>query len=252
MKIYFGTNLKMYKTVSETTQYLDSLIELTKDINRDQIELFVIPSYTSLPAASSCVDQQLIRLGSQNVCWEEEGQFTGEISPRMLKELGIDLIMAGHSERRHIFGETNQQENLKVKKVVGEGMTALLCIGETQAEKESGVSIEALRIQLKTGLKGIPASVLNKIRIAYEPVWSIGSSGVPASPEYAQAMHQEIKNCLFELYQQPALKIPVLYGGSVNLENAVPLIRQPDVDGLFIGRSAWDAFSFNRILRACL
>lgn len=112
-KLYFGTNLKMYKNIADTVSYLQKLAENTKDISRDEITLFVIPSFTSLPSASTSVDHNLIKLGAQNMCWEEEGQFTGEISPLMLKELNLELVMIGHSERRHVFGETDFEENKK-------------------------------------------------------------------------------------------------------------------------------------------
>ena len=135
-KFYFGTNLKMYKNIKDTTDYLTSLERLTSDISRDEMELFVIPSYTSLPAATDAVSQNNIRLGAQNMGWADEGQFTGEISPLMLEELGIGLVMIGHSERRHVFHETDIEEHLKVKCGVKHGYTTLLCVGETDEEKE--------------------------------------------------------------------------------------------------------------------
>ena len=114
-KLYFGSNLKMYKNIQDTVAYLQKLVENTKDISRDEIELFIIPSYTTLESATKNVDRDYVLLGAQNMCWEDQGQFTGEISPLMLKELGLDLVMIGHSERRHVFGETDAEENKKVK-----------------------------------------------------------------------------------------------------------------------------------------
>lgn len=251
-KIYFGTNLKMYKTIQETTDFLHSLETLTKDISRDKIELFVIPSYTSLPAACSTTDRSLIRLGAQNMCWEEQGQFTGEISPLMLKELHTDLVMIGHSERRHVFGETDREENLKVKSSLEHGFTTLLCIGETKEEKDFGISDEVLRTQLKVGFHDVPAEDISKIWVAYEPVWSIGVNGTPASADYAEEKHKVIKQTLREIFGDAADHIPTLYGGSVNPQNAEDLIKQPSIDGLFIGRSAWNADNFNSIIRQVL
>lgn len=251
MKQYFGTNLKMYKNISQTRDYLKRLAELMRDMDRQKTELFVLPSYTALDTAVSCTDQSLIRLGSQNMCWAQEGQFTGEISPLMLKELGIELTMAGHSERRTIFKEDDRMECRKVEMAVRQGMTALLCIGETLEQKMSGISREVLRIQLKTGLSMVGAERLEKIWIAYEPVWSIGVNGIPADPQYAGNMHQSIKECLIELFGEAGAEVPVLYGGSVNMENARQFFTTPSIDGLFVGRSAWQADAFYKLICDC-
>ena len=149
-KLYFGSNLKMYKNIQDTVAYLQKLVENTKDISRDEIELFIIPSYTTLESATKNVDRDYVLLGAQNMCWEDQGQFTGEISPLMLKELGLDLVMIGHSERRHVFGETDVEENKKVKAALNHGFTTLLCIGETAEEKDFGISAEVLRTNLKS------------------------------------------------------------------------------------------------------
>lgn len=249
-KLYFGTNLKMYKTIQDTVGYLQKLVENTKDISREEIELFVIPSFTSLPGATAEVDRQYVKLGAQNMCWEEQGQFTGEISPLMLKELGLDLVMIGHSERRHVFGETDIQENKKVLCALEHGFTTLLCIGETDEEKEYGISDEVLRTQLIVGFHGVTPEQAKNLWVAYEPVWAIGVNGKPASVEYAEAKHQVIKQCLKELFgEEIAAQIPVLYGGSVNPGNANQLIVQPSIDGLFTGRSAWQADAFDKLIR---
>lgn len=248
-KLYFGTNLKMYKNISETTEYLTSLVENTKDISRDEIELFVIPSYTSLSDSVKCVDKKYIKLGAQNMCWEDKGQFTGEISPLMLKELDLDIVEIGHSERRHVFGETNQDECKKVNAALRHGFTALLCIGETLEEKEFNTSDEVLKTQLKIGLANVTEKDIENLWVAYEPVWAIGVNGIPASVEYAQEKHHLIKETLFEMFGEKSSKIPVLYGGSVNPGNANDLIIQPSIDGLFVGRSAWNAGPFNELIR---
>lgn len=248
-KVLLGTNLKMYKGMAETVSYLERLQELTQDLT-DKVCLFVTPSYTSLPAAVACIDDKHILLGAQNMHPEENGQFTGEISPLMLKELNLDIVEIGHSERRHVFGETDEQENKKVQSALLHGFTALLCVGETALEKEQGISEEVLRMQLKIGLQGIQASSIHALWIAYEPVWAIGVNGVPADPAYVQQRHAEIKKVLAELF--PGNDIPVLYGGSVNTENASVFMRLPAVDGLFIGRAAWDADKFNHLIRQVL
>lgn len=251
-KIYFGSNLKMYKNIKDTVSYLQKLVENTKDISRDEIELFIIPSYTTLESATNKIDRNYITLGAQNMCWEEQGQFTGEISPLMLEELGLNLVMIGHSERRHVFGETDIEENKKVKSALNHDFTTLLCIGETAEEKEFGISAEVLRAQLKIGFHNVPVEQAGKIWVAYEPVWSIGVNGTPASADYAEEMHKVIKQCLLEIFGDAGKDIPVLYGGSVNPENANELIIQPSIDGLFTGRAAWDADKFNSLIRDAL
>lgn len=248
-KLFLGSNLKMYKNIEDTVNYLKELTALTSDIDRKELELFIIPSYTALDRAASSIDRSLVRLGAQNMCWEEEGQFTGEISPKMLQEIGLDLVMIGHSERRHVFRETDEEENRKVKCGLEHGFTTLLCIGETADEKKYGLGAEVLRTQLKIGFDGVDASMTKRIWVAYEPVWSIGVNGTPASAEYAEQMHREIKGCLREIFGDVSGNIPVLYGGSVNMENAEKLIVQPSIDGLFIGRAAWQADKFNDLIR---
>ena len=214
-KLYMGTNTKMYKTAEETEKYIRELAELTEDISPDILQRFVIPSFTSLDKAVKA-SKGFIQIGAQNVGWEESGQFTGEISPVMLQEQGVDLVMIGHSERRH--------------------------------------SCEVLAEQLKIGLKHAPPErAKSKLWIAYEPVWAIGVNGTPAEPSYVEEIHQSVKNVLTGLFgSEIASQIPVLYGGSVSNENAVELIRLPAVDGLFVGRSAWDAENFNKIIRKSL
>ena len=248
-KLYFGSNLKMYKNIHDTVEYLQDLVAYTKDIRRDEIELFIIPSYTTLESATKNVDRTYVKLGAQNMCWEDEGQFTGEISPLMLKELGLDLVMIGHSERRHVFGETDMEENKKVKAALDHGFTTLLCIGETAEEKNYGISAEVLRTQLKVGFHDVPKTQIPNIWVAYEPVWSIGVNGTPATADYAEEMPKVIKQTLLEIFGSAGADIPVLYGGSVNPGTANDLIVQPSIDGLFTGRAAWQADKFDKLIR---
>lgn len=249
-KLFFGTNTKMFKTPSEAAEHISRLRELTGDISREDMELFVIPSYTSLHLAVPAAGEDII-IGAQNMGWEERGQYTGEISPLMLQELGVKLVMIGHSERRHVLHETDFEEEKKVRCAVEHGFRTLLCIGETMEQKNYGLSREVLSAQLKIGLHSVTAEQAKEhLWVAYEPVWAIGVNGVPADEGYANEMHREIKLCLAELFgEEIAGQIPVLYGGSVNKDNAVKLICQPDIDGLFIGRSAWDTENFNSIIR---
>ena len=252
-KLYLGTNTKMYKTIADTVSFLTELKDLTADIDRNLLELFVIPSYTSLEAAKRIVPEGDIKLGAQNMCWEEEGQYTGEISPLMLKELGIDIIEIGHSERRHILGETDEEVKRKVTAASRHGFTPLLCIGETLEQKDYGISNEILNIQLKIGLNQLSREQASRLWIAYEPVWAIGVNGIPADEGYADEKHAFIKETLVSMFGEKIGKeIPVLYGGSVNPANAELLIRKTNIDGLFIGRSAWNAANFNRIIRSVM
>ncbi|HEY8391780.1 MAG TPA: triose-phosphate isomerase [Capillibacterium sp.] len=250
-RIYLGTNLKMYKTNRETVTYLKELTEKTAALRCPGLELFVIPSFTALPEAVEAAEGK-IKIGAQNMCWEDAGEYTGEISPRMLKTIGIDLIEIGHSERRHKFGETNFDVNRKVLAALRHGFTPLLCIGETEADKAYGVTTECLREQLKIGLYGVTGEQARRVWVAYEPVWAIGVGGKPATPEYANRSQQVIKDTLAELFPDNGGEIPVLYGGSVNSRNATGLIEQPAIDGLFIGRAAWEAESFAAIIKQVL
>lgn len=248
-QIYAGSNLKMFKTNRQTVEYLQLLERLTDDLPRPPLQLFILPSYTTLADACRGSNQEKVWIGAQNMHWEAEGAFTGEVSPRMLTEIGVKLVMCGHAERRQIFGETDEQVNRRALAALSHGMYALVCVGETMAERQAGQSIERLRFQLEIDLKDIPTQQLDRLWIAYEPVWSIGEHGTPASPEAANEMHAEIRETLVELFPSRQGNFPILYGGSVNLENSDALISQPEVDGLFIGRAAWDAVNFNLILR---
>ncbi|WP_312642480.1 triose-phosphate isomerase [Hydrogenoanaerobacterium sp.] len=252
-KIYLGTNTKMYKTIADTVDYLMGLNAFTAEVPRSRLELFVIPSFTTLDAARRCIPAVKISLGAQNMGWEDEGQFTGEISPLMLKEVGVKIVEIGHSERRHVLGETDLQENKKVLCALRHGFTPLLCIGETAEQKELGVSDEILCMQLKIGLHGVIPEQAKNLWVAYEPVWAIGVNGVPATKEYADEKHAVIRQTLVELFgYEVGSDIPILYGGSVNRDNAEELIQMPNIDGLFIGRSAWNAASFSEIIQAVM
>jgi triosephosphate isomerase len=252
-KLYLGTNLKMYKNIAQTAQFLSALQALTADIPRDALELFVVPSFTSLETAARVVNQDMVALGAQNMGWCSEGALTGEVSPLMLKEIGIRIAEIGHSERRHVFGETDDMENMRVRCALDYGLTPLLCVGETAEEKRYGISDERLSIQLKRGLYGVTPEQAKSLMVAYEPVWAIGESGTPAEPDYVALRHTVMRCVLITLFGQTAgTDLPILYGGSVNNDNAVGLIKADNVDGLFIGRSAWDAANFNKIIRMAL
>lgn len=235
----------MYKGINDTKSYLSELVSLTKDI--ESVQLFIIPSYLSLETA--CSVSEHIMIGAQNVAWENEGQFTGDISCRMLEEVGVKFVMVGHSERRNIFKETDCEENKKVLNALKNDFKVLLCIGETKDEKDLGLTRNILEKQLLSGLYGVTNEHLDRLIVAYEPVWSIGVSGIPATPEYVEKTHDSIRAILVEMYDQSGEDITILYGGSVNPYNCEKLIVKNNVDGLFVGRAAWEADKFDHLIR---
>lgn len=249
-RLFFVTNTKMSKGIKESLQYFEELSQRVADLSNMEAEIAVMLPYVALYAVKSSDKKRTILLGAQNVCGEREIGYTGEISIEMLKELETDCVMAGHSDRRCKMNETNEDVRKKTMLAAQSDMLVYLCIGETEQQKQQGLTDEILRIQLKQCLQGIGIEKLHLIRILYEPIWAIGVSGTVVSPQYAEKSHKIIRECLRELYGRTmADKIPLIYGGSVNKENAIPLIEQQDIDGLGIGRSAWNAEEFNKIIR---
>lgn len=181
------------------------------------------------------------------MCWADSGEFTGEISPLMLKEFDVDIVEIAHSERRNKMGETDITANLKILSALRHGFTPLLCVGETAEEKDMGISREILRIQLIRGLHAVSEEDVGKIMVAYEPTWAIGVAGKPSTPEYAQRMHAVLRETLLELYPRRGADIPLLFGGSVNQSNAASYAACRDIDGLFVGRAAWTVDGFKEV-----
>lgn len=247
-KIWIGTNWKMTKTISEGLSYTKELVRISKEVS-NRIELFIIPSYTALMQISELTSKSRIYLGAQNMHYEDSGAFTGEISPLMLDEIGIDIIELGHSERRQYYNENNQMINKKVHSALRYDMKPLICIGENLNQKENDISKEVLAAQLKVCLKGLTREEAAKVMIAYEPVWAIGEDGIPADAEYVAEIHEFLRKELIKIFNKEGSHIPLLYGGSVNLENIIRYIDIKNVNGLFIGRAAWDTDSFEVILK---
>lgn len=243
-KFLLGTNWKMHKTEVEARDYTEKLVKLASDY--DNFQFFIIPPYTDLRGVKETLAGASVWMGAQNMHWLSEGPYTGEISPEMLDEIGIDLIELGHSERRQYYNETDYSVNLKAKAANSHGFIALVCVGENIHEKEMDATKETLAKQLKIGLHEV---FCEQLIVAYEPVWAIGENGIPAEPSYAGYVHTFIRDYLIELYGDKGKEIPILYGGSVNPDNAVELSNQPNVDGLFIGRSAWDIVKFRSIAK---
>jgi triosephosphate isomerase len=248
-RLYVGSNLKMYKTVQQTVAYFRGLDDLTRDIPESELCLFAAASYTALYTVSAELSKMRVYLGAQDLFWEDTGPYTGAVSPIMLKECGVRVVQVGHSERRRHFGETDSSVNKKVRASLHHGFTTLICIGETIEEKSWNVTEERLRQQVKIALNNVRPGQLSKVWLAYEPVWAIGEEGTPATPEYANRMHQVIRDVLMVKFSNEGQFVPILYGGSVNTENAIEMIAQPEVDGLYIGRSAWRATEFNLLIR---
>lgn len=246
-KVLLGTNWKMHRVVKDAKEYTEKLLEYANEY--DSIQFFIIPPYTNLWDVKGVIPNRKVLLGAQNMHYESEGAFTGEISPKMLKEIDLEVIMLGHSERRQYFNENDYEVNKKAITALEYDFTTLICIGENIDEKNYGVTKEKLRTQTKIVLKDISPEDVQNIWLAYEPIWAIGADGIPASPEYAEKAHGYIREVLVELYgEEIANEIPLLYGGSVNPENAQSLIERDNIDGLFIGRSAWDLEQFIQII----
>lgn len=246
-KIIAG-NWKMNKNLSESI----SLISGIKNAMPQNVgaEVIVCPPFTSLETVHSLIEDAPIYLGAQNMYFENSGAFTGEISADMLKSVGCKFVILGHSERRHIFGETDEIVNKKIKQAVNNGLNPIFCVGETLEERESGREFEIIEKQITAGLSGISAEDFNKIVIAYEPVWAIGT-GKTASPEQAQEIHKFIRELVSKLYSQlHAENVRILYGGSVKPNNAADLLAQSDIDGALVGGACLQAESFLQIIEA--
>lgn len=247
-KIWVGTNWKMTKTISEGLAYTEELVRISKEISNN-IELFIIPSYTALTSISELTSSSRIHIGAQNMHWEDSGAYTGEISPRMLDEIGIKIVELGHSERRQYYNENDVDINKKVHAALRYNMKPLVCIGENIVEKNNNISKETLAAQLKVCLKDLTQEEAGRVMIAYEPVWAIGENGIPADSKYVAEIHEFLREELIQLFREVGSDIPLLYGGSVSHENIIEYINIENVNGLFIGRSAWKTESFEDILK---
>lgn len=240
---WIGTSWKMNKLLAEALAFADGL----PTRGDPRIRRFVIPPFTVLREVKARLAASDVLVGAQTMHWADAGAWTGEISPPMLTDCGADMVELGHSERRTHFGETNETVGLKVEAAVRHGLLPLVCVGETRAEHDGGLASRVLEEQVRTAL-GRLAPGAGPVLFAYEPVWAIGESGVPASPDYADARQAEIRAVAAAVLGQP---VPCLYGGSVDLDNCAELIARPNIDGLFIGRSAWRVESYLRILDRC-
>ena len=245
-KALMAGNWKMHKTTEEARLLAEQVAAATpKAADR---EVLLAPPFTALGAVSEAVKGTDIIVAGQNVCWEEEGAFTGEISPAMLRDMGATASIVGHSERRQIFMESDEMINQRLLGGLNQGLTMLLCIGETLEERESDQTLAVLERQIRAGLAEVSSDLMNQVVIAYEPVWAIGT-GRTASTEQAQEAHAFIRKLATDLYEKDiADGLRILYGGSVKPANVDELMAQPDIDGALVGGAALDADSFGRII----
>jgi triosephosphate isomerase (TIM) len=212
-------------------------------------EVVVCPPFTVLPAVHTALDGSRIRLGAQDMHWDPKGAFTGEVSPLMLKDAGCTFVILGHSERRHILGETNDMVNRKLKSALAHGLTPIVCVGELLEERTQKVTREVIERQMAKAFDGIPAADAPRAVVAYEPVWAIGT-GLTATPAQAQEIHHFIRNLLVRRYNESiATGMRVLYGGSVKPDNIRGLMAEADVDGALVGGASLQASDFNKIAR---
>jgi triosephosphate isomerase len=240
-------NWKLNKTISEAEELATALVAGLTDVTRT--EIVIAPVFTALNRVASIVADSPIRLAAQNCYPQETGAFTGEVSPLMLKDAGCSAVIIGHSERRQLMGETDQLINDKVKKTLEAGLLAILCIGETLEERDSGEMLEVLTTQVKDGLAGLNPEQMANLVIAYEPVWAIGT-GKTASDEQAQEAHSFIRGLVQGLFNpEVAEACRILYGGSVKPDNVDGLMAQGDIDGALVGGASLKAEDFCRIVK---
>jgi triosephosphate isomerase len=238
-------NWKLFKTIEEAVGLVNELKPLVA--NGEGVEIVVAPVFTALSRVSDALAGSNICLAAQDCYWEEEGAFTGEVAPKLLKDAGCSHVIIGHSERRQYFGETDQTVNMKTKAAIAAGLKAIVCVGESLAERESEQTFSVIETQVKGGLSGLTADFFGQIIIAYEPVWAIGT-GKTATEDQAQEVHCFIRQLIARLFNPSiAETVRILYGGSVKPDNAKGLMAQPDIDGALVGGASLKAESFAAI-----
>ena len=241
-------NWKLNKTIRESIDFATRLKRELYQVNGCTI--VICPVFTAISETAEILLDSNVKLGAQDLYWEENGAFTGEVSGSLLKEAGCAYVIIGHSERRQFFGDTDRTVNLKLKAALRAGLTPIVCCGELLAERESNKTEDVLRTQVTGAYKDISAADAAKTVIAYEPVWAIGTGRV-ATPQQAQDAHAFIRGLLAKLYSpDTAGAVPILYGGSVKPDNSSEIIRQNDVDGALVGGASLDPASFSAIVRS--
>jgi len=239
-------NWKMYKTCSEAVETAGHLVRLV--IDAKDVDIMIAPQFTALAPVSEIIKDGPVSLGGQNLFWENEGAYTGEISGKMLVAAGCSHVILGHSERRQYFGETDDTVNKKINSAIKEQLIPVFCVGETEKERESEDTFSVLDKQLTIGLKGFSSDQLEKLVVAYEPVWAIGT-GKTATAGQAQEIHQFLRSMLEKIFGDSFSKtIRILYGGSVKPGNIAELMAMPDIDGALVGGASLDAETFSKII----
>ncbi len=243
---FIAGNWKMFKTVHEAVVYVKEFRSLVKDI--EDVEIVVAPTFTAVHACAEAARNTRVGIAAQNLHWEREGAFTGEISGPMIKEAGAEYVIIGHSERRTLFGETDETVNRKVRAAIAANLIPIVCIGETLSEREAGATMSVLDRQIKAGFDAITGEQVGALVIAYEPVWAIGT-GRTATADQAQEAHAHIRQRLRQWFGGAAAdECHVIYGGSVKPDNTKELVGQPDVDGALVGGASLDIKSFFEIV----
>jgi len=242
-------NWKMYKTISQGIELANGLKRELFDVDTEHMDIVICPVYTVLSEVAEVIAESNIKLGAQDMYWQDEGAFTGEISAPMLKDVGAAYVIIGHSERRQFFCETNETVNKKIKAALLHGLTPIMCVGEMLAEREANKTMAVLKDHVTGGLAGLSAEEAAKLVIAYEPVWAIGT-GKTATAAQAQEAQKYIRDLLVTLYNKDiANSIRIQYGGSVKPENIEEIMMQPDVDGALVGGASLKVDSFSGIVK---
>jgi triosephosphate isomerase len=245
---WIGTSWKMNKTRAQARSYAEAL-KASSVIALTRARPFVIPPFTAIADVAAILEGTPVRVGAQNMHWADAGAWTGEISPVMVADVGATLVELGHSERRTHFAESDEIVALKIKAALAHGLLALVCVGDTRQEYEAGQTSAALARQVRSAFAAVGPQDRDRIVIAYEPVWSIGEGGVPADPDFADRQHALIKEESLALFADP---VDVVYGGSVNPANCCELAARKNIDGLFIGRSAWEPDGYIGIVESVM
>lgn len=246
MKPLIAGNWKMHTTINEGADLILKLRERVKGV--DSVDIVVAPPFTSLHHLSHLVADSPIKLAAQDLHWEANGAFTGEVSAPMLASVGCTYVIIGHSERRQLFKETDETVNRKVMAALKAGLKPIVCVGETLEEREAGKTLLRVRAQMKGALAGLSGGAVRDIAIAYEPIWAIGT-GKTASPQEAEEVHNALRELLFELFNLDQAKdVRIIYGGSVKPDNIDSLMAQPNIDGALVGGASLKAEDFARIV----
>jgi len=249
-RLLIAGNWKMHNNIPESLDLVRKILYGVQNIT--VLDILVCPPFTALKSVYDLIKGSNIKLGAQNLHWEMKGAFTGEISPLMLKDVGCEYVIIGHSERREYFKETDDIINKKIFAALKVGLKPIVCIGEKLEERESGVTEKVLEQQITEGLKGLSNEDMENITIAYEPVWAIGT-GKTATPEIANTTQSFIRNKIKEIFNENiAEKIRILYGGSVKADNAKALLEQEHIDGALVGGASLDAENFIKIIKSGL